>query len=195
MPRPEMDLSAVMAVLQPYLPMLAGSVRRGFAIYQDNGHYSPLAKAAHDNSAAAKNVHRHILEEVTIEISGLSGLAIVNARGLMVLNIHDQALLRFKKMDESGRSASYPTPQARNFDRQLSIPGLPQAATRLTFGYEPDLAFSSILRILAACPHGVDAHWCAQINEDVDGSASWADITPRRILGTEPFRRYGSGDV
>ena len=195
MSRPDLEMSANMAVLDPYLPMLASSVRRGFAVYQDPSHYSDLAKAAHDNSAAAKNVHRHILNDIEIEIAEIRGLALINVRGLMVLNVHDRALLRFKKMDEEGHSSSYPTDQARNFDRQLPLPGLPQAATRLTFGYEPDLAFSTIVRILVACPLGARTHWCAQVSEELGGAASWTDITPRRIDGTETFRHYGSGDV
>jgi hypothetical protein len=195
MPRPDLDINANMAVVQPYLPMLAGAIRRGFEKYQSIDNYSALAKAAHDNAAAAKNVHRHILEEITVDIAGLGGLALINARGLMVLNIHDRALLRFKKMDEEGRSASYPTEQARKFDQQLPLPNLPPAAARLTFGYEPDLAFSTIVRVLTACPLGPRTHWCAQVVEDHDGIVSWVDITPRRIPGTEPFEHYGTGDV
>jgi hypothetical protein len=193
MVRPDLDLTANMAVVEPYLPVLSNSVRRAFATYQVG--YPASVKAAHDNAAAAKNVHRHVLDEITIATDGLSGVVMVNARGLMVLNIHDRALLRFKKMDEDGRSASYPTVQARNFDRQLPLLGLPPAATRLTFGYEPDLAFSVITRVLLACPHGPRTHWCVQVNEEPAGAASWVDITPRRIEGTEPFRHYGAGDV
>lgn len=193
MARPDLDLSANMAVLEPYLAALAGAVRRGFSTYQE--HYPDVVKAAHDNAAAAKNVHRHILEEITIAIADLGGLALVDARGLMVLNIHDRALLRFKKMDEEGNSASYPTKQAQAFDRQLPLPNLPPAATRLTFGYEPDLAYSAIVRILTACPLGRRTHWCVQVNEEDAGVASWVDITPQRFLGTERFRHYGTGDV
>lgn len=179
--------------LEPYLSVLAAIVRRGFATYQDK--YPSEVKAAHDGAAAAKCIHRHVLEELAIGIDGLSGLAIVNARGLMVLNVHDRAVLRFKKMDEEGYSSSYPTDQAKRFDRQLSLPHIPPAATRLTFGYETDLAFSTIVRILAACPLGPRTHWCAQITEDVPGFATWVDITPRRIPGTEPFRHYGTDDA
>ncbi len=193
MPRPDLDLAPNMAVLDPYLGLLAGCVRRGFARYQTD--YPPLIRAEHDNTAAAKNVHRHVLAEVTMAVDGIRGLAMVDVRGLNVLNILDRIVLRFKKMDEEGRSVSYPTPQARDFDRQLPLPNLPIAAARLTFGYEPDLAFSAIVRVLVACPLGPRAHWCAQVNDEVGGAASWVDITPRRLPGTERFRPYGTGDV
>ena len=193
MSRPDLDITANMMVLEPYLSNLVAAVRRGFATYQNE--YTPRVKAAHDNAAAAKCVHRHILEEVEFAIDGLGGLALVNARGLMVLNVHDRALLRFKKMDEEGHSASYPTQQAKSFDRQLPLPNLPPSATRLTFGYEPDLAFSEIVRLLTACPLGPRTLWCAQITEEVPGTATWTDITPLRFAGTEPFRHYGTGNV
>ena len=192
MSRPDLDLAATMAVVSPYLPMLDGCVRRGFTRYQTD--YPPLVRAEHDNSAAAKNVHRHMLAELMIASDGVLGLAVVNARGLQVLNINDKAVIRLKKMDEAGQSASYPTAQARDFDRQLPLPNVPPAATRLTFGYEPDLAFSTIVQVLLACPLGPRIHWCTQINEEPDGTVSWVDITPRRLPGTERFRPYGTGD-
>ena len=191
MPRPDLDLAANMAVLEPYLPLLSGAVRRGFATYQT--HYPHLVRAAHDNAAAAHNVHRHMLEELEIAVAGLRGLAMLNTRGLMLLNVHDRAVARFKKMDEMGHSSSYPTGQVRNFDQQLPLPGLPPAATRLTIGYEPDLAFSTIVRVLVSCPLGPHSHWCVQVNEEPAGEASWVDITPKRIASTEPFKGYGDG--
>ncbi len=193
MDHPDLDLASNLAILEPHLTLLAGCVRRGFGIYQTE--YPAVVKAAHDNGAAAKNVHRHILAEVTMAVDGLRGLAMVDARGLNVLNILDRIVLRFKKMDEEGHSVSYPTQQARYFDQQLPLPNLPPAATRLTFGYEPDLAFSAIVRVLLACPLGPRAHWCVQVNEEPSGAASWVDITPRRLSGTERFRPYGTGDV
>lgn len=193
MAQPELEIDAVMAVLSPHLSLLSGCVRRGFETYQTE--YPPLVRAAHDNAAAAKCVHRHVLYELQVALHDVRGLALLDVRGLNVLNLHDRAVIRFKKMDEAGQSQSYPTEQERNFARQLHLPGLPPTATRLTFGYEPDLAFSSIVRVLVACPLGAQVHWCAQVN-DVEGAAqAWTDITPRRLPGTERYKRYGTDDV
>jgi hypothetical protein len=130
MSRPDLDLAINMAVLEPHLPMLAGCVRRGFATYQTQ--YPHAVRAAHDNAAAAKNVHRHVLEELEIAVAEMAGLTMVSARGLEVLNLHDRAVARFKKMDGMGHSKSYSTMQARNFDQQMSLPNLPPAASRHT---------------------------------------------------------------
>ena len=34
-----------------------------------------------------------------------------------------------------------------------------------------------------------------QVNEEESGAASWVDITPQRLPGTERFRRYGTDDA
>lgn len=193
MARPNLDIAANMAVVQPYLARLNGCVRRAFDRYQNE--YPGVVRAEHDDAAAAKCVHRHALAELVAEFDGARGVCMVDARGLNVLNIQDRAVLRFKKMNEEGRSVSYPTEQALSFDKQLPLEGLPPAATRLTFGYEPDLAFSAIVRVLLACPLGPRIHWCAQVNEEPGDTVSWVDITPRRLPGTERFRPYGTGDV
>ena len=48
---------------------------------------------------------------------------------------HANIVVRFKKMDEDGRSRNYPTKQAKAFDAQLELPGLPPKPLRLTVGY------------------------------------------------------------
>jgi hypothetical protein len=96
-----------------------------------------------------------------------------------------------KKVNEHGASRSnQSTAQARNFDRQLSLPGVPPAATRLTFGYEPDPAFSRIERVIVSCPLGATILWAAQVVVLDSAHANWVDITPRRLEGTERVIRF-----
>lgn len=186
----DLNLDRCMRALDPFLRRIADCVERGFAKYQTY----PECRAEHDDRAAANCVHAHILTEVSTEFIDTPGAAVLNARGLRVLNIGDRIVGRFKKVNEEGRSRSYPTHQAINFDRQLPLPIIPSAATRVTFGYEPDLAFSKISRIVVSCPMGETILWCAQICPNETGGATWQDITPRRFPGTERFRRYGTDD-
>src|SRR3954471_10838806 len=88
----------------------------GFTTYQS---YPLYPKAQHDDRAAANCVYSHILTEVQGAFVIGSGAAVLDARGLKVLNIGDRVVGRFKKVDDEGRSRSYPTAQARKFDRQL----------------------------------------------------------------------------
>jgi len=190
---PDLDMETTMAVLGPHLPALHGCILRGFARYQEE--YPSVVRAEHDNRAAAACVYAHIATEVTATFEEVPQATMLDVRGLRVLNINDQVVIRFKKVDETGRSVSYPTMQARSFDRQLPLPNVPVAAVRLTVGYEPDLAFSEIVRVVVACPLGKGIYWCTQINSEENGSATWVDITPQRFPGTERFRRYGTGDA
>lgn len=193
MSAPDLDQTVNMTLLQPYLVALSAALRKGFDRYQND--YPPRVRADHDSAAAAMCIHRHVIAELTSDVEAIAGVNMVRARGLHAVNLHDRAVLRIKKMNDEGRSVSYPTPQARDFDRQLPLPFVPPAATRLTFGYEPDLAFSAIVRILVSCPLGPSIHWCAQIHDEDESVASWTDITPKRLTGTEPFRPYAVGDA
>lgn len=177
-----------MKVLEPYLLTIHDLLHEAFHTYQTK--YPEEVKADHDNAAAATCVHRHILTNVNRQFMGVRGAKILNARGLKVLNINDRIVGRWKKLNEDGQSSSYPTKQARSYDRQLPLPHLPPAATRLTFGYEPDLAFTAIQRVVVACPHGRRPLWCSQVLVE-SREVAWVDITPRRIEGTEDFSRYG----
>jgi hypothetical protein len=133
--------------------------------------------------------------ELQAAFAETAGIALLEVRGLQLMNVGDKVVCRFKKVDGGGHSVSHPSQQQEDFDRQLSIPGLPAAATRLTFGYQPDAAFSAVERILVSCQMGRTIVWCSQINT-IDTVAAWEDITPRRLDGTGEvvhFKNRNSG--
>ncbi|MBF0372046.1 MAG: hypothetical protein HQL39_01360 [Alphaproteobacteria bacterium] len=175
-----------MRVLGPHLGVLHDIIHEAFAKYQA---YSPEALADHDERAAAACVHSHIITAAGATFGESSGAILLDARGLKVLNVGDRVVARFKKVDEDGRSRSYPTRQAKNFDKQLPLPNLPNPAARLTIGYEPDIAFTAIQRVVVSCPLGPSILWCSQVLRDGEESR-WIDITPQRFTGTEGYRRY-----
>lgn len=175
-----------MSILEPHFFRLHESWHNAFDRYQS---YPAEIKAQHDDRAVTSCIHAHVIHEIRGQFAEVRGVKLLNIRRLNVLNIQNKLVLRFKKVDEAGRSSSFRTHQQENFDKQLPLPGLPQAATRLTIGYEPDVAFSEIVRVLVSCPHGESILWASQINQ-VDGEHRWADITPRRLAGTEAYRRY-----
>lgn len=184
------DQEECMRVLNPHLGIVHDILHEAFGKYQA---YPPEALAEHDERAAAACVHSHIITAVTAAFTDVSGATLLNVRGLKVLNVGDRVVARFKKVDEDGRSRSYPTAQAKSFDRQLPLPNVPAAAARLTIGYEPDLAFSTIQRVVVSCPMGPSILWCSQVVMD-GGEVQWTDITPQRLAGTEGYRRYDGRD-
>ena len=184
----ELDQAYCMKVLGPHLKTLSDIFHSAFDLYQRG--YPTEIKAEHTNTTAANCVHSHVLKQAARQFAAIRGTKIINARGLRLLNVGDKVVGRFKKVDGAGRSQSFGTLQTKAYDRQLPLPLIPSAATRLTFGYEPDVAFTKIDRILVSCPLGKTILWCAQILSEV-GQPAWIDITPGRIPGTEPYRRFG----
>lgn len=192
----DLDQNRCMGALAPVLLETHECWHRAMQTYQS---YPPIALAQHDDRAAASNLHAHMWVELQAAFAETSGVALLEVRGLHLMNVGDKVVCRFKKVDQGGNSVTHPSQQQEDFDRQLSIPGLPPAATRLTFGYQPDAAFSAIERVLVSCQMGKTILWCAQVN-NVEATAVWEDIIPRRLDGTGRViaykeRKTGSRDA
>jgi hypothetical protein len=173
----------VMAFLKPWLARIYAPFTRSMALY--NGEYPSKVRAEHTDSAAAHNVHCHIVPEFEREFDSEPGFHFLKIRGFRVLNIKDRIVARWKKVNEEGLHRNHDSEQQRIFDAQEQLPELPAAALRVTFGYEPDPAFSQCQRVMVARPQGKEIVWAAQIIED-GGACSWQDITPARLPGMKP---------
>jgi len=174
----------VMGFLKPWLARIYAPFSRAMALY--NEAYPDTVRAEHTDSAAAHNVHCHIVPEFEREFSEEAGFNFLAGRGrLRVVNIQDRIVGRWKKVNEEGLHRNHDSEQQRKFDAQEQLPYLPPAALRVTFGYEPDAAFSQCQRVMVARPQGKEIVWAAQIIE-VSGAYIWEDITPKRLPGMEP---------
>jgi hypothetical protein len=170
-----------MEFLAPWFERLHDRFHQAMRLY--NEQYPDSVRAEHDDSVAAHCVHGHLVAGFMREFEAERGFNFLKLRGLQVVNIFDRVVARMKKVSAEGRHQNADTEQQRCFDRQEDIPGLPPAALRLTFGYEPDPAFSTCERVIVACPNGKAIRWAAQIVED-GGLYVWNDITvPRLKLG------------
>jgi hypothetical protein len=177
------EQARVMALLAPHL-------RRFFPIFGAavdlyNSDVSNRARAIHSGSAIAHVVNDHVWAGLEAEFADEPDFHFLNVRNLKLLSIRDELLIRAKKVDENGRHQNADTAQQRAFDAQQDIPGLPPAATRLVIGYQPDEAFSEVVRVTVRRPL---SRWVAQIVETED-ECSWEDITPVEL----PFRRRANG--
>ncbi|MCW5696815.1 MAG: hypothetical protein KIS96_08790 [Bauldia sp.] len=109
------------------------------------------------------------------------GIRLFDIRGLKLWHFETaNVVVRLKKMDEDGRSRSYPTKQAKDFDNQLELPGLPAAPVRLTAGYLLDRTGTQIERAQIARPIGKRTEWCAAIlpaDQRTAGERVWEDVT------------------
>lgn len=171
-----------MGLIEPLFKSLHDSLYHGMAFYQE--HYTAEVIAQQRDRTAANCVYDHGFHHLRELLDDEKGCHFLSLRGLEVLNYHDLAVLRLKKVNSEGRWQNVRTKQQRDFDNQLPLPGLPPEAVRLVIGYEPDPAFTAIERVIVARPLGKTIRWTAQI-VIIEEEASWLDITPARIAGTE----------
>lgn len=173
----ESDLGPVDRLLEDFDAIC----RHGFAVYRG---YAPEVLIEHDARAAASCTYSHILAEADRRLPFRDHVVPKDINGLKVWLVGPDAVIRFKRMDEDGRSRSYPTKQARMFDAGKPFPELPPPAIRMTVGYWLDPTQTQYVRTQIAKPRGrVLPEWCAAIVSDDRGRKSWVDVTRQRGLG------------
>jgi hypothetical protein len=150
--------------------------RLAFTTYRG---YPAEVLVEHSPRAAATNVYDHMVAEAERRWIDRRSIVPRNVRGLKVWIIGPDAVLRFKKMDEDGRSRQYPTKQARDFDRGLPLPGLPEPAIRMTAGYLLDPTQTQFIRAQVSKPRGPAIEWCVAIVPPTEPGrpATWQDLT------------------
>lgn len=176
------DQEDCMGRIEPLFEVLSESLHHGMTFYQTN--YTPEVIAQQRERTAANCVYDHGFHRMKEKLDTAPGCTFLNIRGLEVLNYYDLAVIRLKKLNSAGRWQNARTLQQKNFDDQLPLIGLPNAAVRLVVGYQPDHAFTAIDRIIVSRPLGKTIKWTAQIIADGE-KPSWIDITPARLTGTE----------
>ena len=178
-----MDQEQAMELVQPLLALWHEGWHFSHAKYVS---YPVDVTVDHDDTTTAACIRSHMwtwLQNNMLDIPGVDLIRAGATRQLPLLNYRGVALARFKKVDASGRHANYRTGQQDDFDRQRPLPGLPNAAVRLTCGYEPLPAGDSIRRIIISHVYGRTVLWASQVNV-ADDVAAWDDITPARFAGT-----------
>jgi hypothetical protein len=173
-----------MAQLDPHFDELDAICRGGLERYQKR--YPPDVRIEHDGRATAACIYAHmvaIADEIPTE---KTGVIFKNISGLKVWILGECATSRFKKMDEDGRARNYPTKQARDFDLQLPLPGIPYPPLNLVVGYLPNPLGTDVERVQVARPSGKGIDWCAAIvptDSRVAGQPRWIDITRQARFG------------
>lgn len=180
---PEWTQDQAMLQLDPFFDELDAICRGGLARYQQ---YPAGFRIEHDARAAAACIYTHMVALADDMLTDKPGVVFKNIRGLKVWIIGERATIRFKKMDEDGRTRNYPTKQARDFDRQIPLDGIPLPPLNLVVGYLPNLLGTDVDRVQVARPSGRSIEWCAALvpaDERVDGQPRWLDVTRQARFG------------
>jgi hypothetical protein len=165
---------------------LAAIVHAGHARYMA---YAPADLLELDVRAQAACTYCHMHAEADRRLIGREGIRPIDYKGGLKLWLYEHAnvVIRLKKMDEDGKSSNYPTKQARDYDAQKELPGLPLPPVRLTTGYWLDQTGQIINRVQIARPNGPRVPiWCAAIipqEQRVAGDRIWIDVTRQRGFG------------
>jgi len=173
----EWTQSDAMNQLDAHFEQIDAICRGGLARYQE---YPPQYRIDHDGRAAANCIYSHMVALADAFLTDKPGVVFKNIKGLKVWILGDRATIRFKKMDEDGRSRNYPTKQARDFDRQYPLPGIPHPPLNLTVGYLADPTGTRVDRVQVAKPAGRSIDWCAAIvptSDRIVGQPRWVDVT------------------
>jgi hypothetical protein len=173
----EWSMDDAMSALDPHFDEIDAVCRNGLAFYQK---YPPEIRLEHSARSAAACTYDHMVAEAERRLSGLEGIVFRDIQGLKVWVIGEKAVIRFKKMDEDGRSRNYPTKQAKDYDRQQQLPGLPFPPLNLVAGYLPDATGTAVIRVQVARPLGKTINWCAAIvpvDERKPGAKRWTVVS------------------
>lgn len=184
------DAERCMEMAAPLLPEFHAAWYAAVAKYAD---YEAEHVAEHRIRTAASAIFDHMAFEIESRFRGKPGCALLDVRGMQVLNYRDQIVWRHKKVNNAGRHQNARTKQQREYDARLPLPGIPEPAIRLVCGYEPDITHQAIKRIIVARPYKRSVEWAVQVNI-VDSKATWTEITPQRLTGTERFQPKKSGE-
>lgn len=185
MPKRTMD-QTLEALGENAIDELAEIVRVGHLRYMN---YAPADLLELDVRAQAACTFCHMHAEADRRLMGRDDIRPIEYKGGLKLWLYDKAdvVIRLKKMDEDGRSSNYPTKQARDYDAQRELPGLPLPPVRLTAGYWLDATGQIINRVQIARPNGRRAPtWCAAVvplDRRAAGERIWIDVTRQRGFG------------
>lgn len=165
----------VMAALEPNFATITEIHTSALDLY--NSETSARIRAEHTSRAALNSIYALVWKGYQREFGELPGHHVFDVRGLNVLNVGDIVVARAKSVDANGRHSNNPTKQQKDFDRQIPLAGLPAEAIRVVIGYQLDVAYSKVERVIVRHTMG---DWVSQI-VCVDETYHWEDITPIRL--------------
>lgn len=184
MPHRTMD-QTLQALGEAAIDELSDIIRAGHERYMQ---YSPADLLELDVRAQAACTFCHMHAEADRRLIGRDGIRPIDYHGGLKLWLFENAnvVIRLKKMDEDGQSRNYPTKQAKDYDAQRELPGLPLPPVRLTAGYWLDATGQIINRVQIARPDGRVPTWCAAVvplERRTEGQRIWIDVTGQRGFG------------
>jgi hypothetical protein len=156
---PPIDRDAALTILDPYLSLFGGCVRRGWDRWKTETRL-PIDVLKRSRACL---VYDYIADEARRTLGNVEGLTVTEDRGFVLVNVEDRLLVRFKKFDQRLRTSGIHTQQQLAFSyQQLSIDGL-GPLPQLVAGYLLDDFELEISRVAITCSFGSRIMWVIEI--------------------------------
>lgn len=196
----------VSEVLRPHLRALHEIIAGGHDDYER--FYAVEAKLAHDPSAKAHNVNRHMLDRALKYAAANPKLVHpFESQRLRGIIINQLVAIIFKKLDHELRSKNHVSKQIWNYKCQQEIADIP-AALKLIAGYRENDETGEIIGIWVTRPSGNLNRWELLVSEgeakqigslplfgEQEQDDEDVEITPRKQPGEViPIKRGEKGD-
>lgn len=169
-PRTQADLATYRARLSACVQGAIAEFIRRFAdeLYT----WRPTSQANVLRDYIVRNVKREFPD-------GIDGIRHQERRGLFLLYIRDEYVLRFKKLGRGRRTMNIPTQLSMDFTSQQPLQLFPDLAPalHLNVGYHT-LATLATSTVWITCPKGDAVDWEWQISEDAEPIQLPTSVTP-----------------
>ncbi len=159
---------------------------------------SPFAKlqaeypnlAIHSDRTCANIMYDLMVDYARIEFRGVRDTRIVDLPyGVTLLEIDDQILIRFKKLDEESLPRNYPTERNRDYYLGEDLPGIPSSPQRLTLGYRLNRFRTQVQDVLISNVLAGRLLYDIILDEPDDGIIVMPDSNPNAPDLPKPQRR------
>ena len=154
-----MDRDDVQNAIAPYAARLRESIVYGHEKWVDFDKVAGDLRAPLDARARACFINRHIVTRAQTVFADDNSVRIVSVRGfIQLVLLKSRLILRFKKLDQQGRSRNILTRNQRLwFTPAAKLPEMPHEAMRLVAGYVLDVVSAELSRVLVTLPNGPSA--------------------------------------
>ena len=170
------DLQRAKAILQPRIPVLAGSLRKAIDEWNSGlGKYHAIL----DQSVRGVIINQFWYAYSSQAFRGDAGITLDKHGNGRYYVIDDSLVLRLKHVDDSYRSWNHPTSRARAWDAQISFPTIPPMV-KLELGYRVDLTGTVVRDAVVMLNYEKQPAWRWQVwGHPI---AEFA-VTPKDMLG------------
>ena len=174
-----LDKSRASELLTPYKGVISTSIRSAILDWQKVLAEVPDWTGGLGGRTRSSFIHDRTVYRLRAEEPNHPGLRLKKIRGLQVLIVHDELVLKLKKLDAKLRSNNVPTIQTSLFNAQGVLEGTTSTSTKATAGYTLDALNALPTRLVVVCWEGSDRLWTVDLDEGEEGIVYEIDAEPK----------------